>query len=314
MTETYRTEHVIDISAKPAAVYDIIADVTRWPWIFGPTILAEQVSRDGANERIKIWATANDEVKAWTSARELDEKNLRIAFRQERSQSPVASMGGVWSFEPVGDNATRVVLSHDFAAIGDDPEGIKWIQQAVDRNSHAELGALKSTAELGDRISELVFSIEDTVPVAGRIDDVYEFIYRAQDWPELVPHVVSVDLREDTPDIQLMTMDTRTPAGHVHTTKSIRICFPSSRIIYKQLEVPPLMTTHIGEWQLTNTPKGPVAIARHTVAIRPAAIPGILGENATLADARDFLSSALSTNSTTTLKHAMLFAESRTSD
>ena len=45
---------------------------SNWPRIFPPTIHVDQVERDGTQERIRIWATANGEPKNWTSRRTLD--------------------------------------------------------------------------------------------------------------------------------------------------------------------------------------------------------------------------------------------------
>ena len=41
-------------------------------------------------------------------------------------------------------------------------------------------------------------------------EEVYEFLYRASEWPQRVPHVDRVDLTEDAPGVQVMAMDTRT--------------------------------------------------------------------------------------------------------
>ena len=56
-------------------------------------------------------------------------------------------MGGTWIIEPAGEGASRVRLLHDYRAVDDDPEGLAWIDQAVDRNSRSELAALKANVE-----------------------------------------------------------------------------------------------------------------------------------------------------------------------
>ncbi|SEF65270.1 aromatase [Thermomonospora echinospora] len=303
----HRTEHQITIEAAAGDVFALVADVTRWPRIFPPTVYADYAERGESEERIRLWATANGEVKSWTSRRHLDRDRLRVAFRQEVSQPPVAAMGGEWLIEPLSPGRTRVRLLHDFRAVGDDPEKVAWIRRAVDRNSDAELAALRSAAEHED--PELVLSFDDTVHVTGAAEDVYDFIYDAGRWAERLPHVARIALTEDTPNVQTLEMDTRTADGSTHTTTSVRICFPHGTIVYKQLQTPALMSAHTGRWRIEEDADGVVVTSAHTVVIRPEAIPSVLGEGATVADARTFVRGALGRNSTATMNHAKAYAE-----
>src|SRR4051794_34497189 len=92
--EHRETEHEITIEAPAEVVYKLIADVGNWPRLFPPTVYVDHVEKLGDDERIRIWATANGEVKTWTSRRSLDPVGLRVDFRQEVSSPPVAAMGG----------------------------------------------------------------------------------------------------------------------------------------------------------------------------------------------------------------------------
>ncbi|REF00946.1 aromatase/cyclase [Thermomonospora umbrina] len=303
-------EHEIDVQAPARQVYRLIAQVENWPRIFPPTVHVDQVERSGDEERIRIWATANGLVKNWTSRRTLDPDGLRIDFRQEVSSPPVAAMGGTWIVEPAGDDACRVRLLHDYRAVDDDPEGLAWIDEAVDRNSRSELAALKANVELaiGPGESRLV-AFEDSVEINGSAKDVYDFLNEADRWQERLPHVPKVTLTEETPGLQILEMDTRTKDGSTHTTKSIRVCFPHHKIVYKQIGLPALMSLHTGYWLLTETATGLTATSQHTVVINTDNITKILGEDADLARARDFVRNALSTNSLATLGHAKAYAE-----
>ncbi|MGH3801508.1 MAG: aromatase/cyclase, partial [Pseudonocardiaceae bacterium] len=182
---------------------------------------------------------------------------------------------------------------------------------AVDHNSKRELTALGRLAQLGHPVADVVFSFEDTVHLDGAAADAYQFVYRSDEWPQRLPHVSRVALREEPPGVQDMEMDTVTADGSAHTTRSIRLCFPAERIVYKQLVPPALLSGHSGGWTFADGPGGAVAAARHTVAINPAAITDVLGTNRTLADARDFLRAALGANSRATLAHASAYARSR---
>jgi len=301
------TEHQIRIDAPATRVYQLIADVRQWPEIFPPTVHADCAGREGNSELIRIWATANGTAKTWTSRRQLDEDKLTIAFRQERSQHPVGGMGGQWLVEPLPGSGCLVRLLHDYFAANDSQADLEWIGQAVDRNSAAELNALKTSAEL--REHEQLVTFEDTVEVDGNAENVYDFLNEAQLWPERLPHVARVALDEETSGLQILEMDTRAKDGSVHTTRSVRVCQPYFSIIYKQIVLPPLMTLHTGRWLIEPAERGVSVTSRHTVALNTDKIGEVLGDGADVASARAAVKSALSGNSLATLKLAKAYAE-----
>ncbi|MER5938945.1 aromatase/cyclase [Streptomyces sp. NPDC001928] len=308
---TRQVEHEITVDAPAPAVYRLIAEVENWLRIFPPTIYVDHLERGEGEERIRIWATAGGEAKNWTSRRTLDADGLRITFRQEVSAPPVAAMGGAWIIEPLSAAASRIRLLHDYRAIDDDPEGLKWIDEAVDRNSRSELAALKTNVELAHAAEEITFSFEDTVQVEGSAKDLYDFVNEAGLWVERLPHVASVRFSEDTPGLQTLEMDTRAKDGSTHTTKSYRVTFPHHRIAYKQVTLPALMTLHTGYWTFAENDSGVAASSQHTVVLNTANIAKILGAGATVADARAYVQNALSTNSRATLGYAKDYAENR---
>jgi aromatase len=308
---TREVEHEIKVLAPPEIVYQIIAEVANWPQIFPPSVHVEYLERGAEGELIQIWATANGEAKTWTSRRVLDSTALRVEFRQEVSQPPVGAMGGAWVVEPISDDESLVRLQHDYRAVDNDPKKLDWIDLAVDRNSRAELAALKTHAELVTRAPELLLIFDDIVQIDGSAKDSYDFINEAQLWSERLPHVARVSLREDVPGLQFLEMDTRTKDGSVHTTKSVRVAFPYTKIVYKQIQTPALMTLHTGHWLLEEKPDGVAATARHTVVINDANIAKVLGDEASIDDARTFVRAALSANSLATLGHAKEYAESQ---
>ncbi|MFE1554148.1 aromatase/cyclase [Streptomyces sp. NPDC058734] len=304
-------EHEITISAPAAAVYRLIAEVTNWPRIFPPTIHVDHTPTGPNEERIRIWATANGEAKNWTSRRTLDPEGLRITFRQEVTAPPIAAMGGTWIIEPLGAGESRVRLLHDYRAVDDDADGLAWIDEAVDRNSKSELAALKTNVELAHAAEELTFSFEDTVQIDGSAKDVYDFVNEADRWEERLPHVAAVRLVEDTPGLQELEMDTRAKDGSLHTTKSYRVTFPHRKIAYKQTTLPGLMALHTGYWTFTENEDGVAASSQHTITLNTANIAGVLGEQATVEDAREYVRTAVSANSRATLGHAKGYAENR---
>ncbi|MEU1259427.1 aromatase/cyclase [Streptomyces chartreusis] len=305
-------EHAITVQAPATEVYRLLAEVENWPRLFPPSVYVEYLEREGHQERIRIWATANGEAKSWTSRRDLDPERLRITFRQEVSAPPVAEMSGTWIVEPLGERETRLRLLHSYRAVDDDPEGLEWIDEAVDRNSNEELPGVKAGLEEVTRTAELTLSFEDSVRVEGSAKDLYDFVNEADRWTERLPHVSTVALTEDTPGLQVLRMDTRAVDGSTHTTESVRVCFPHQRIAYKQTTLPALMTLHTGHWTFRTDEDGAVtATSQHTVVLDPDNITKVLGAGAGVPEARKFVRDALGANSRATLEHAKRYAEER---
>ncbi len=302
-------EHSIAVSAPPSAAFRVIADAVNWPIVFLPTIHLDREDLGGGEERIHVWALANDEVKAWTSIRNLDPDRLTVQFRQEKSSPPIGAMSGQWIVEEQPDGGALVRLLHDFSAIDDDPAALQWIAEATDRNSQTELATLKAAAEQADERDSLTVQWDDSVPSTGAPDDAYEFVWNAREWPARLPHVDKMRLEEPEPNVQVMEMDTVTKDGSAHTTRSIRVGFPRRRIIYKQTTPPTLLSVHTGHFLIDETPGGFTLTSRHTAVIKPEKIAEVLGADATLQDAREFIESALTANSRVTMEHAGAFAE-----
>ncbi|MFD8014946.1 aromatase/cyclase [Streptomyces sp. NPDC058955] len=305
-------EHEITVRADATEVYRLLAEVENWPRLFPPSVYVDRLERTGDEERIRIWATANGEAKNWTSRRVLDPEGLRIRFWQEVSSPPIAEMTGTWILESVAAGETRVRLLHTYRAIDDDPASLTWIDQAVDRNSRAELPALKENLERASQADELTLSFEDSVRVEGAAKDVFDFLNEADRWTERLPHVASVEFAEPTPGLQTLRMDTRTKDGSVHTTESVRVSFPHHKIAYKQTTLPALLALHTGYWQLTEDADGvTTATSQHTVILNADAIPQVLGPDAGVPEARAFIREALGGNSRATLGLAKRYAEER---
>lgn len=307
----HRTTHEVTVAAPAGVVYGLISDAVRWPLFFPPNVHVEQLEFDGERERLRMWATANGQIKSWTSRRVLDPAERRVEFRQELPARPVQSMGGTWIVEPLGADRSRLTLLHDFTVAGDDADDAAWVERATDTNSRAELANLARLAERWDRLDDLVLSFEDSVRVNGPAELVYDFLYRVADWPELVPHVSRLDVVEDEPGVQVMSMDTVTADGSAHTTESVRVCFPQAgRIVYKQTATPLLMSAHTGEWSVVPDETGVTVTSQHSVVLREENIERVLGEGADVAAARRYVREALGRNSTATMTLAKKHAES----
>jgi ribosome-associated toxin RatA of RatAB toxin-antitoxin module len=321
--EPVLTSHATLVEARPDAVYAIVADAAAWPLRFASNVHVERLEQDRDGERIQIWSTSDDEVRTWVSRRRLDAAALRVSFRQEAPSPPVASMAGAWILSPAGKGKTLTELTHEFSSVDGAPDGIDRIVRVTDRSSVGELAAVKMLAEKYDRLGELEFAFEDTVHVDGDADDVFDFLYRAEEWPGRLPYVDRLELREDLSGVQLMEADMKTANGQVYTTRSIRVPFGKERIVYKQIDTSRLVFAHVGQWAIKRVGDGAEGVggvegaagvdltSRHSVALRPEAIPEMLGDDADALTARVFIRDTLSGNSTATLKLAKAYAEDR---
>jgi aromatase len=293
--------HRLTVEAPAKVLYDLVADATRWPVLFGPTVHVDILERSASAERFAIWATGGAAVVGWTSSRTFEPDAPRVSFRQEHSAPPISFMGGSWEFHETGDNATEVLLEHSFAC---EPGAEDQIEAILDRNSTAELAALRQAAEL----SPPIFQIEDSVEFTGSPADAFAFLDDAGAWPRRLPHVAALDLTQEAgtpgqPAVQRMTMHTSAPDGSTHSTSSIRLCTPGERIVYKQVTPPAILLGHHGSWHITARPGGGTITAHHLGMLDPRG----LGDEPPAA-AVQRVAAALRTNSHVTMEHAAAFA------
>lgn len=301
--------HTIRVAAHPRHVYRLIADVSRWPQIFEPTITVEHLGHGAAGERVRLWELIGGEVHNVVTHRVPNPRRLQLRFRHEGTPHPVASMGGLWLVLPKG-NGCLVVLDHHYRVTGDDPADVAWLADAVEHNGSAVLTGLKETAELAGDLDRLWLSCVDEVDVDGDARDVYDFLARAQDYPQRLPQVDRLRFDENDPGIQHLDTDTRLPDGTVHTTSSIRVCVPDGHIVFKQTRPPAIMRAHTGTYAVTRLPRGTRATARHTVLLRHDTATGTPGLS-TVDDVRAAVCEVLHGLSRVTLGRAKEFAEAR---
>jgi len=266
------------------------------------------LERNGAQERLHLWATANGEVRDWVSRRTLDRVALTIGFQQEVCSAPVAEMRGRWEIL-AGTGHCEVRLFHEYRGVTQ--QELPWIDAAVDRNSRAELAALKRVAETQDAQPQLQFSFADAVTTRGPADAAYSFLAAADRWPERLPHVAALELDDQPGGIQRMSMHTRASDGSTHLTESIRVCLPDGRIVYKQTTMPPILDAHTGQWTVAGEGDQVTITSAHTVRLNPTAVESVWGTAVTAGDAAARVREILSGNSQLTLAAAKAFADAR---
>ncbi|MBL1087696.1 SRPBCC family protein [Streptomyces actinomycinicus] len=301
-----RAAHRVHVSAPAGVVYAVLADGAKLPLYCSQSVHVERLEFDGERERLRMWALVGGKVQSWMTWRRLDQLERRLEFVQKLPGSSLDSVRGVLSVRPEGPHDSELELRYGL----DDLPETEWVKQAAGLDVRAQLNQLKGFAERWTRLDDLVLSFEDSVRVHGPAELAYDFLYRAGDWPELVPDVARVALTEEAPGVQRTVLDRLTESGS-HTTAAVRICFPhAGRIVYKQTATLPLLAAHTGEWSVTPDEMGTTVTSRQTVVLREEEITAALGRGAGLADARRHVRAMLGRHSLTLLDLARQHAES----
>jgi C7-C12 aromatase (ARO/CYC) len=294
------------VNAPVSLVFDLVAELERWPEFHGPSVHAEALeSQDGAELYQHWWVIDDHTVRSWKARWWFLRDELRINFEFTPEEPGAAASRGQFSFLALSDQSTEIRAEQTVSGAGsyDHQQAEQDLRELVDRFADAA-GHHKER-------QDLVVDFEDPLFVAGPLDDAYRYLYEADKWPERIPHVSRLVLEEPVPNVQFFDMETQTPDGSSHTTRSVRICLPGNKIVYKQIHLPKLLDGHTGHWKFTPTREGFILAARHTATIKPDALL-ILGAGTTVLDARRYLRRVLSANSMSNLRLAKAYSEERT--
>jgi len=307
-------EHDIDVAAPADEVFALIRDVERWPQLLTSIIHVDRHVDPGAPEgtdTVRLWGVRGHAgVRAWTAHRRVDAGRMRIEFDNEPPPPGARASTGTWTVVGDASGGCRVYLCHEIDPGDADAATNLRVTTEFGRQTRLQLDELKRTAERGKELDQLILSFEDPLFISGAVEDAWAILYEADRWVERIPHVSRIEMTEDVPNIQFFDMDTMTPDGRAHTTRSVRVCFPHDLIVYKQLQLPPLLSAHTGHWRFVPTPEGIIASARHTVTIKPEAL-SLLGPDTTVDGARRYARRVLSANSMKNLQIAKAYAEER---
>lgn len=146
------TEHTVTVQASTDIVYDVLADVEGYAKLFPPTESVTMLEESATHQIARLVVDVSGQRQSWVSRRDLDPQRRVIAYKQLENAPMVAYMGGEWRALPLGENQTQLVITHDFAArptsaIPSSDQATELLRAAVDRNSHADLAAVRAEAE-----------------------------------------------------------------------------------------------------------------------------------------------------------------------
>ncbi|MER6570312.1 SRPBCC family protein [Streptomyces sp. NPDC001093] len=302
----HSAQHTVLVAAPAGVVYGLLVDAPRWPVLLAPYVHVERVDFDGTVENLRLWHLRDGHVRSALARRVLHPRERRIEFEWRDALLPGAPTSGAWSVTPDGDERCLLTLRHERPAGPGETPGI------LETDVRAGLEALRRAAGHWDRLDELLLSFEDSVYVSGSAELVYDFLYRIEDWVDLVPDVEWAQVTEDQPGVQATVLHTCAPeTGETILSEAVRLCFPAAgRIVHKETVTPDPVAAHYGEWYLEPDETGVRVVSAHHVMLRESAVEAVLGGGALLVDARRYVREWLGRSSTEALSLARWHAES----
>ncbi|MGY1528578.1 SRPBCC family protein [Streptomyces sp. MN3] len=304
------------VAAPAHVVYGMLADAPRWPVLLPSYVHVERMDFDGAGETLLAWEFQDGRVRSSQLRRTLRPQAHRVDFEQDDPAWPGDTVSGSWSVEPDGAERSLVTLRQQTPHA---PAGTFAGPDGLDADAAERLARLREAAERWDRLDELLLAFEERMRVEGPAELVYDFLYRVEDWPELLPHVDDSSVREDRPGTQVVVLDTGAagagptagPDDEAAGSQTVRLCFPhAGRIVFKETAPPAPLTAHSGEWSLMPDESGLTVVCEHRVLLAEESLEAALGAGALPVDARRQVRERLGRESRQTLRLAKWHAES----
>lgn len=275
----HRLRHSVEVAAPARAVFALLADTARRPLYSPHVVHVELLDSDGARERLRVWESAGGGIRSSFLVRVQHPYERRIEFVQVGRETPVESMSGEWTVEEVAEGRSVVTVNHEFTVAGDRGDDAAAEGLVTGDNARAELESLRRIAESRAGLDDLVLSFEESVRVNGPGELLYDFLYRAADWPGLLPHLGHLRLTEPSPGVQVLDYDVRLPEfdAAVRTEGAVRLCFPhAGRIVFTQTVPSGPVAAHTGEWSVLPDEHGVRVVAQHTVLLDETALRSAL--------------------------------------
>jgi ribosome-associated toxin RatA of RatAB toxin-antitoxin module len=157
MTELriWTTRQTVKVDAPPKRVFELVANIDRWPALFDTVTGVERLGFEGVCERVRFGERSGN---TWTSVRETNPKRLQVRFRQVDPRPPFASMGGLWLVVPKAAGAV-IALDHYYRVLDDSPVTAARMEREIAATSTAMLGTLRRTAEFGGMADLIASSV-----------------------------------------------------------------------------------------------------------------------------------------------------------
>jgi hypothetical protein len=151
MTELriWTARHTVRVAAPPKRVFELVANVDRWPALLDSLVDVEHLGFEGVCERVRFAKRVAGEIHDLTMLRELNPKRMQVRFRQIDMLPPLASMGGIWLVLPKG-LGSMVAIDHYYRVLDNSPATAARVEVEIAAESQPMLAALRTTIESGD--------------------------------------------------------------------------------------------------------------------------------------------------------------------
>lgn len=148
----FHTEHTVTVEAPAEVVYSVLEDIGAYADLFPPTQASTLLEESDTHQIARLVVDVSGQIQSWVTRRDLDHEHRVIAYRQLENAPMIQFMGGEWRALPLDDRRTQLVITHDFAArataaVPSEEQANELLRAAVDRNSAADLDAVRGEAE-----------------------------------------------------------------------------------------------------------------------------------------------------------------------
>ncbi|RAJ32105.1 ribosome-associated toxin RatA of RatAB toxin-antitoxin module [Kitasatospora sp. SolWspMP-SS2h] len=148
----YHTEHTVTVEASADVVYEVLADIGGYAKLFPPTEASVLLEESETHQIARLVVDVSGQRQSWVTRRDLDRARRTISYRQLDNAPMVEFMGGDWRALPLDEHRTQLVITHDFAArpteqVPSREKATELLRAAVERNSHADLDAVRQESE-----------------------------------------------------------------------------------------------------------------------------------------------------------------------
>lgn len=157
----FHTEHTVTVEAPADVVYAVLEDIEGYCKLFPPTESSTLLEQSDTHQIARLVVDVSGQTQSWVTRRDLDSRRRVIAYRQLDNAPMIQYMGGEWRALPLDDTHTQLVITHDFAArateaVPSEERATELLRAAVDRNSHADLDAVRAESERRARVGSPV--------------------------------------------------------------------------------------------------------------------------------------------------------------
>jgi aromatase len=148
----FHTEHTVTVEAPADVVFAVLADIEGYANLFPPTQESTILEESETHQIARLVVDVSGQIQSWVTRRDIDRERRVIAYRQLENAPMIEFMGGEWRALPLDEKRTQLVITHDFAArpteaVPSQEKATELLRAAVDRNSDADLDAVRKESE-----------------------------------------------------------------------------------------------------------------------------------------------------------------------